>query len=137
MVASPYDADVHYPKKRSITWIGYKVYLTETSDDERPHLITHIETTPAPVVDRDALGPAHGTLAAKGLLPRQHLVDTGYVDADQLVASARDHGVTLIGPTLKDNQWQAKTEGAFTIQDFTLDWNGQLATCPAGHTSQS
>ena len=59
------------------------------------------------------------------------------MDADQLVASARDYGVALIGPTLKDNQWQAKTEGAFTIQDFTLDWDGQLATCPAGHTSQS
>jgi len=84
MVASPYDADVHYSKKRSTTWIGYKVHLTETCDDERPHLITHVETTPSPVVDRDALGPVHGTLAAKGLLPRQHLVDTGYVDADQL-----------------------------------------------------
>jgi len=79
----------------------------------------------------------HGSLAAKDLLPSQHLVDTGCVDADQLVASARDHGVALIGPTLKDSQWQAKTEGAFAIQDFTLDWDGQLATCPAGHTSQS
>jgi transposase len=137
MVASPYDADVHYAKKRSTTWIGYKVHLTETCDDERPHLITHVETTPAPVVDRDALCPVHGSLATKDLLPSKHLVDTGYVDADQLVASARDHGVALIGPTLKDNQWQAKTEGAFTIQDFTLDWDRQLATCPAGHTSQS
>jgi len=137
MVASPYDPDVHYAKKRSTKWIGYKVHLTETCDDERPRLITHVETTPAPVVDRDALGPVHGSLAAKGLLPDKHFVDTGYMDADQLVASARDHGVALIGPTLKDNQWQARTEGAFTIQDFTLDWDGQLATCPAGHTSRS
>ncbi len=44
MVASPYDADVHYAKKRSTTWIGYKVHLTERCDDERPHLITHVET---------------------------------------------------------------------------------------------
>ena len=146
MVASPYDPDVHYAKKRSTTWIGYKVHLTETCDEERPHLITsscdttridNVETTPAPIVDRDALQPIHGSLAAKGLLPSKHLVDAGYVDADQLVASARDHGVELIGPTLKDNQWQARTEGAFTIQDFTLDWNEQLATCPAGHASQS
>ena len=137
MVASPYDPDVHYAKKRSTTWIGYKVHLTESCDDERPHLITHVETTPAPVVDRDALQPIHGSLAAKGLLPGKHLVDAGYVDADQLVASTRDHGVELIGPTPKDHQWQARTEGAFTIQDFTLDWDGQLATCPAGHASQS
>ncbi len=42
MVASPYDLDVHYAKKRSTTWIGYKVHLTETCDEERPHLITHV-----------------------------------------------------------------------------------------------
>ncbi len=83
MLASPYDADVQYAKKRNTTWIGYKVHLTETCDDERPHLITHVETTPAPVVDRDAVGPVHESLAAKGLLPGKHLVDTGYVDADQ------------------------------------------------------
>ena len=137
MVASPYDPDVHYAKKRSTTWIGYKVHLTETCDEDRPHLITHVETTPAPTVDRDALQPIHQALAAKDLLPGKHLVDAGYVDADQLVISARDHGVDLIGPTPKDNQWQARTEGAFTVQDFTLDWDQQLATCPAGHTSQS
>ena len=65
MLASPYDPDVHYAKKRSTTWIGYKVHLTETCDDERPHLITHVETTPAPVVDRDALGPVHDRLPAR------------------------------------------------------------------------
>ena len=137
MVASPCDPDVHYAKKRSTTWIGYKVHLTETCDEDRPHLITHVETMPAPVVDRDALQPIHRALAAKDLLPGKHLVDAGYVDADQLVVSARDHGVDLIGPTPKDNQWQARTEGAFTVQDFTLDWDKQLASCPAGHTSQS
>ena len=88
-------------------------------------------------MDRDALRPIHKPLAAKDLLPCHHLVDAGYVDADQLVASARDHGVELLGPTPKDNQSQARTEGAFTLQDFTLDWDTQLATCPAGHTSQS
>ena len=137
MVASPYDPDVHDAKKRSTTWIGYKVHLTETCDEDRPHLITHVETMPAPVVDRDALQPIHRALAAKDLLPGKHLVDAGYVDADPLVVSARDHGVDLIGPTPKDNQWQARTEGAFTVQDFTLDWDKQLATCPAGHASQS
>ena len=98
-------------------------------------------------MDRDALQPIHTSLAAKDLLPGQHLpgkhlpgkhlVDAGCVDADQRVASARDHGVALTGPTPKDSQWQARTEGAFTVQDFTLDWDAQLATCPAGHTSQS
>jgi transposase len=137
MVASPYDPEVHYAKKRATTWIGYKVHVTEACDDERPRLITHIETTPAPVVDRDALQPVHAALAEKGLLPGTHLVDAAYVDADQLVASERDHGVALVGPTPKDQQWQARTPGAFTIQDFRLDWDRRVAICPAGHTGQS
>ena len=82
MVASPYDPEVHYAKKRSTTWIGYKAHLAETCDEERPHLITHVETTFAPVVDRDALAPTHRSLAGKGLLPAKRLVDAGYVDAD-------------------------------------------------------
>ena len=64
-------------------------------------------------MDRGALQPTHAGLADKGLPPGKHLVDAGSVDADQLVISARDRDVELIGPTPKDNQWQARTEGAF------------------------
>lgn len=45
-IASPYDADVHYAKKRTTHWVGYKVHLTETCEDDQPHLVTHVETTP-------------------------------------------------------------------------------------------
>jgi len=137
MVASPYDPEVPYAKKRATTWIGYKVHLTETCEDSQPHLITHVETTPAPVVDRAVLAGVHEALAAKNLRPDRHLVDAGYIDADQLVASARDHTITLVGPAPKDNPWQARTEGAITIDQFALDWERQIATCPAGHTRES
>ena len=136
MVASPYDPEVHYAKKRATIWIGYKVHLTETCDEGGPHLITHVETTPAPVVDRDALEDIHEALEAKGLLPDTHLVDAGYVAADQLVAS-RKKGVTLLGPAPKDYQWQAQSGEGFTVQDFLLDWDREVATCPAGHQSRS
>ena len=136
MAASPYDPEVHYAKKRSTTWIGYKVHLTETCDEGGPHLITHVETTPAPVVDRDALEDIHEALEAKGLLPDTHLVDAGYVAADQLVAS-RKRGVRLLGPAPKDYQWQAQSGEGFTLQDFLLDWDREVATCPAGHASRS
>jgi hypothetical protein len=122
MVASPYDPEVHYAKKRSTIWIGYKVHLTETCDEGGPHLITHVETTPAPVVDRDALEQIHEGLDAKGLLPDTHLVDAGYVAADQLLAS-QNKGVTLLGPAPKDYQWQAQSGEGFTVQDFILDWD--------------
>jgi IS5 family transposase len=96
MVASPYDPGVHYARKQSTISIGYKVHLTETCDDGGPHLIAHVETTPAPVVDRDSLEDIHAALEAKGLLADAHLADAGYVAADQLVASQKK-GVTLLG----------------------------------------
>src|SRR3712207_7007801 len=36
--------------------------------------------------------------AAKGLLPGEHYVDSGYVDAELLVSSRDEHGVSLEGP---------------------------------------
>ena len=67
MVASPYDPDVHYAKKRSTTWIGYKVHLTETCDEDRPHLITHVGTALAPF--HHNLRPARGVPAACSRMP--------------------------------------------------------------------
>jgi hypothetical protein len=47
-IASPYDPEAHLAKKRSTSWVGYKVHLTESCEDDQPHLITHVETTAAP-----------------------------------------------------------------------------------------
>jgi hypothetical protein len=99
-------------------------------------LIAPVETTPAPVVDRDALDDIDAALEAKGLLPAAHLVHAGYVAADQLVAS-RKKGITLLGPAPKDYQWQARSSEGFTVQDLLLDWDREGATCPAGHESRS
>jgi Transposase DDE domain len=117
--------------------MGYKVHLTEACDEGGPHLITHVETTPAPVVDRDALDSIHDGLKAKGLLPDTHLVDAGYVAADQLVASRRTYGVTLLGPAPQNYQWQTQSGEGFTLLDFIFDWDRQVAICPAGHESRS
>jgi hypothetical protein len=86
----------------------------------------------------DAMVPEsiHDALDAKGLLPGTHLVDAGYVAADQLVASWKKD-VTLLGPAPKDYQWQARSGEGFTVQDFILDWDRKVATCPAGHQSKS
>jgi len=37
---SPYDPEAHYGNKRTTTWTGYKVHLTETCDEDQVHLIT-------------------------------------------------------------------------------------------------
>jgi transposase len=136
-LSSPYDTEVHYAKKRSTSWIGYKVHLTETCDEGAPHLITHVETTSAPMADSDALAPIHRALAGKRLLPKVHLVDTGYTSADLLVSSQHEHGVELLGPVRGDYRRQAREAKGFAASDFEIDWQRERARCPAGRTSAS
>jgi len=66
------------------------VHVTETYDDDELHVITHIETTPADVTDSELSSPIHDTLARKALLPNEHFLDSGYVDADLIVKSQRN-----------------------------------------------
>ena len=66
------------------------------------------------------LADVHAALKDKGLQLERHLVDAGYIDSG-LVASARDHSITLVGPPPADNHGQARTEGAFAIEPFDID----------------
>jgi transposase len=136
-LSSPHDTEARYAKKRTTSWIGYKVHLTETCDDDTPHLITHVATTPGPVADGDVTPQIHQVLRKQDLLPGKHLADTGYVDAELLVSSQKEYGVDLIGPTRPDYKWQAKDGAGFAASHFTIDWEGQQATCPEGRPSAS
>ncbi|MEV3965181.1 helix-turn-helix transcriptional regulator [Nocardia sp. NPDC050193] len=90
---SPYDDQARTGTKRDASWNGYKVHLTETCESETPHLITQVTTTPAPVPDMAMTAAIHTSLAERDLLPAVHLVDAGYVDADLLITTVREHGV--------------------------------------------
>jgi len=136
-VDSPYDRDAHRGNKRSATWTGYKVHLTETCDDGLPHLIINIATSPAPVQDVELTAPIHEALAAKGLLPTTHIVDSGYVDAGLVIASQAEHGIELLGPMRPDTSWQAKAAQGYDTAAFRIDWEARTATCPQGQTSVS
>ena len=63
-IGSPYDQEAHYSKKRSTTWVGYKVHLTESCEPHLPLLITHVETTSAPVSDDAMTAAIHADAAA-------------------------------------------------------------------------
>ena len=132
---SPYDIDARYGNKRSTTWTGYKVHVTETCDADAPHLIVHVETTPAPVTDSDMTAPIHQALTDKGLAPSTHLADAGYVDAELLVASQTEHSIELLGPVRPDVSWQAKEGKGYDISAFVIDWETGTVTCPMGQTS--
>lgn len=135
-IHSPYDAEARYSTKRNLGWLGYKVHLTESCDDETPHLITQVLTTPATTPDFDAPPLIYADLAAKQLLPDEHLLDAGYVDAGLLVSSQTDHQVTVIGPVAPDHCWQALTPDALPLARFTIDWDAKRVTCPQGYLSQ-
>lgn len=137
LIQSPYDPEARNRTKRKTNWTGYAVHLTETCDDERPNLITNVETTPATTADVKLIDNIHTALAKKGLLPQEHFVDTAYVAAAQLVNSRQQHQVELYGPVHPNTSWQARTEGGFDISCFSIDWAGQQVTCPAGAISKS
>lgn len=136
-ISSPYDLDAHYARKHTTQWVGYKVHITETCDDELPHLITHVETTPGPAPDGATTPAIHKALQHRGLLPRIHIVDTGFLDASLLVESQEEYGVDLLGPMRADYHWQAHEAKGFAAGDFAIEWRLEQATCPAGNKSIS
>ena len=74
-----------------------------------PQLITDVQTTLANVQDVEITHVIQENLAQHHLLPDEQIVDTGYVDAELLVSSQQNYGITLLGPVLSDNSWQARS----------------------------
>jgi transposase len=136
-INSPYDLDAHDARQHTTSWVGSKVHVTETCEDDTPNLITNVATTPGPVADGAVTPDIHQDLAERDLLPGCHVVDTGYLDAELLVSSPNQYGVDLLGPTRKDDHWQARDGQGFDAQGFTINWDDENATCPAGRTSIS
>lgn len=143
IIRSPYDPEAQASKKREMIWFGYKVHLTETCGlDEaedaqaraRPQLIVQVETTVANMPDVEMTATIQEQLVKTELKPEEHIVDTGYVDADLLVSS-HQQGIKLLGPVLSDNSWRAKAGKGFDQAHFQIDWATGQATCPQGQTS--
>jgi transposase len=134
-IHSPYDPEARYSSKGSINWVGYKVHLTEECDDDAPHVITHVLTTLATTPDDAVTATIHHNLATHDLLPTEHLVDSGYTDADLLVTSRTQHTIDLVGPLAVDGSWQAKAAQGYDLSQFAVDWEAQRVTCPQGKQS--
>jgi len=137
LIQSPYDPEARNRTKREVNWTGYVAHLTETCDEETPNLVTHVETTPATTADAEMTDKIHRALDEKGLLPGEHLVDTGYVSAEHLVSSEQDYELTLCGPVLPNTSWQARSTSGFDLSCFAIDWETQTVTCPQGQVSCS
>ncbi|KOG56908.1 transposase [Streptomyces griseoflavus] len=132
---TPHEPEARTGAKRDLGWSGYKVHLSETCEPDAPHLITHIHTTPAPVTDDAVLEDIHTALAKRDLVPDEHLVDAGYIDAEQIHHARRDHGITLVGPVGKNTNQQQVHGAFFDNTHFTIDWERHSAICPGGRIS--
>jgi transposase len=134
---SPYDPEARYRHRGKTKWVGYIGHVTETCDDDNPHLITHVTTTTANLHEVNSTEAIHQALVDKELPPGEHLVDSAYVDADLLVNSRQEHGIIMVGPTRKNPSWQARTEGAYDHYQFDVDWDKERIRCPQGKYSKS
>ena len=134
LICSPYDPEARYRRKRDTEWVGYAVHLTESCDDDLPHVLTNVETTQATSNDNQMTSEIQKRLAAQNLTPSEHYVDAGYVTADHLVSS-QEQGTDLVGPVIENQSWQARAGEGFGTAEFVVDWDAQRATCPQGKTS--
>jgi transposase len=158
-IASPYDTDARWGVKRDTFWLGYKLHVTETCDDEPrcgcpgeggagrrghdkdcaapafPNLITHVATTDATVTDNQMTSVIHDELAGKTLAPGRHYLDSGYLSAALLVSEAARHGIALIGPLLADTSAQARAGNGYARADFAVNYDSKTVTCPQGRTA--
>jgi transposase len=136
-IESPYDIDARYRNKRDIQWTGYMVHVSETCEAQAPHLLTHVHTTAASVHEAKCTDDIHQRLLDKALAPGDHFVDAAYVDAELLVSSQQDQGIALRGPTRPTGGWQTQVEGAYTVDQFLVDWERQVVYCPQGQCATS
>jgi transposase len=134
-ITSPYDVDARYASKRDIAWVGYKVHVSETCDADHPSILTDVTTTPSTTLDHSVTQALETTLVEQGVPPAIHLLDTGYVDIENVVVSQEAHGIAICGPLPPDTSWQARAEDGYDSSQFRVDWAAEQATCPKGQVS--
>ena len=136
-IESPYDSEARYCRRSEIKWVGYRVHLSETCDEETPHLLTHTYTTLAGVHEINTTTPIQQALIDKEIPPDKHIVDSAYVDAERLVSSRREQQIDLVGPARINPNWQSATEGGYGNEAFEIDWDKQQVRCPQNKRSNS
>jgi hypothetical protein len=76
-------------------------------------------------------------LEKKQLLPKEHLLDTGFIDAELIVKSQKDFGIELVGPVRQATSWQHQMPEAYDLSKFEIDWERKKVTCLQGKESST
>jgi len=134
-IQSPHDPDARWSRKGEQEWVGDKLQVTETDDEDLPHLITDIAVTSSVETDYEALPAIQERLEGRDLLPGRQITDGGYMGAENLVTSS-ERGIELFGPVQRDSSRQARQPGGLTSACFRLNRETGTVTCPAGQTTR-
>ncbi len=143
-VANPADPDASYNAHHGL---GYMVQIVETfcdddgpdeqGDDDTgapsPDLITHVAVHKMTVHDGHQVPDALEDLASRSITPERLLADSHYGAEDNRIR-AKTQSVDLVAPA---RPAKGKTAGRLTLEDFTLDADGLVERCPAGHRPAS
>ncbi|MER5363067.1 transposase [Streptomyces sp. NPDC002785] len=137
-IVSPYDTTARYVRHgHIISWKGFAAHVTETCASDSTNVITDVATTSAATNDGQALPGIHTRLARRGLLPAEHLVDSGYTSLVHLERAAREHQITVSGPLPGNPTRQHRQNEGFDRDDFHIDFDRRQVTCPRGQVSSS
>jgi hypothetical protein len=100
-------------------------------------VITAVAATEAAAGDTTMTTPVHEQLGRRGLLPGEHLADSGYPSAELIVHAARAFGITLVSPARLDSSAQARAGAGYDKAAFSVDFDARRATCPQGTASST
>jgi hypothetical protein len=140
-VHNPHDPEAQWSTKDTIkdkSWIGYKVQVAETVDEEpraakEPSraVITAVVTQEAIASDKAALPVVEQEWeATEQQKPEELYVDAGYTSGAEVVR-AEAEGRELKGPMAPP----PRKAGRFSSEDFDVSVAQRQAICPAGQTS--
>ncbi|MFJ8547348.1 hypothetical protein ACIRFH_36360 [Streptomyces sp. NPDC093586] len=94
-------------------------------------------TTASTTHDSKVLPGIHTRLHRRGLLPAEHLVDSGYTSLPHLEQAAHDHQITVSGPLRGNPTRQHRRGEGFARDDFHIDYDRRQVTCPRGRSARA
>ena len=133
-IHTPHDPEARWSAKRGQGYVGYRLQVTDTDEDDCPHLLTDIALTPHTQADATALPEIQTRLSERQVQPGTHLADTAYFSGANAQTSAQA-GIDLLTPAPPDTSPQAHLPDGLTNDQFGFDWENRQVTCPGGHVS--
>jgi hypothetical protein len=129
-IMTPHEPDVRAGRKGDRWWLGDKVHIVETADEEQANFIVDVAPTDPRAYDSTLTDEL--VQRAKFAVPEADtmLADGGYASATntRLAAAA---GVDLVSPP-RDHNYR----GYFPPEAFEFDFERQVARCPNGCESK-